>query len=339
MSTTFATTPAGTKLRALADRMTAEIQERRRPMTQNATQKRLREYYSRLFDADQLESGQKGLYAMADAHDAGTLPLELVAVKTKAEVLDLMRLASERNRDDRIFATARYCNTTPLGVALQELVKSMGKPEDVAAANERDRQRELQTAMDRVRFADMPGFFPTPPRLAAQLIDLAMIGPGHLVLEPSAGLGDLADAVKNAEPTATVHCIEIRPSLQEILRLKGHTIIGDDFMSNDWFLLSQLPNVRLGAYDRIVMNAPFERGQDGEHTQRAFAALKPGGRMASIVSTMSYRRSDSKAQAFKTFLDRHAADILPVEPGAFSGAAAFRNTGVACEIVLLHKQS
>ena len=74
MSTGYAVTPAGAKFRRLAEGMAEHIADKRRPMTQNPTHKRLREYHSRLFDADQLESVQKGLFALANAHDNGTLP-------------------------------------------------------------------------------------------------------------------------------------------------------------------------------------------------------------------------------------------------------------------------
>lgn len=333
---TAARTPTGTKFRTLADRLTAEIEQKRGPMTQNATHKRLREYYSRLYDADQLASAQKGLYALADGHDEGTLPLSLVAIKTKAEVLDLMRLAGE-HVGDRIITTARYSNTTPLGVALQEFVASLATPEDAAAKIALEQQRQLQLAMDAIRFADMPGFFPTPRTLAAQVAQLANIMPGHSVLEPSAGLGDLADAVKTAEPNANVFCIEIRPSLREILRLKGHTVIGSDFMADDWFLDPEYKGPRVGSFDRVVMNPPFENGQDGEHVQRAYNVLKPGGHLVAIMSTGPFFRTDRKAQTFQAFINEHGYDQLPVPAGAFQGAEAFRTTGVQCCIVIMQR--
>ena len=37
--------------------------------------------------------------------------------------------------------------------------------------------------------------FPTPPEIAAQMVTLAGIEPGHRVLEPSAGTGRLLDAI------------------------------------------------------------------------------------------------------------------------------------------------
>ena len=38
------------------------------------------------------------------------------------------------------------------------------------------------------------GFFPTPPNVAKQAADLAMIGDGMMVLEPSAGRGEIGRA-------------------------------------------------------------------------------------------------------------------------------------------------
>lgn len=338
---TAARTPAGTKFRTLADRLAAEVTEKRRPMTQNATHKRLREYHSRLYDADQLESGLKGLLALADGHDAGTLPMELVAIKTKAEVLELMRLQSDRT-SDYIRVNGQYSNTTPIGIALQQYVAASVGELDTEAKAALKVRRQIEDIENDLRFQKIPGFFPTPASLADQIAQIACINPGNLVLEPSAGLGHLADAVKRAQPHCNVHCIEIMYRLAEVLRLKNHAVVGSDFMADDWYIKSpteHTPVAALGKYDRIVMNPPFERGQDAEHVQRAFSFLKPGGLLVALISTGPLFRQDSKAQAFRLFLDRNGYQSIPVAAGAFTGSEAFKQTGVQTTIIVMRRQS
>jgi len=337
MSIASAVTPLGKKFRDLADRMTAEIQEKRRPMSQNATHKRLREYHSRLFDADQLESGQKGLYALAEATDNGSLPLALAGIKSKTEVLKLMRLESDRT-GDYLRTTGKYSDTTPIGIALQQLVDAVlgtAASEDAEALKIR---RQIEDIENSLRFQKIPGFFPTPAKLADRMAELACINPGNAVLEPSAGLGHLADAVKRAQPNCNVFCIEIMPKCADVLELKGYRWIGADFLAGTWRMGFDSFRPPL-AFDRVVMNAPFENGQDAEHTQMAFNCLKPGGILVSLISTGPLYRQDRKSATFRDFLNQHGYQSIPVEAGAFTGAEAFKQTGVATTIIVMRRQS
>lgn len=80
-------------------------------------------------------------------------------------------------------------------------------------------------------------FYPTPPEVAARM--LAKVGKlyDRAVLEPSAGKGDLADAVVGKldryynRCREIVHCIEIEPDLQAALRGKGYPLVGTDFLT------------------------------------------------------------------------------------------------------------
>lgn len=91
------------------------------------------------------------------------------------------------------------------------------------------------------------------------------------------------------------------------------------------------------AYDRIMLNPPFERGQDREHIRRMHDLLKPGGRLVAVCSTGPFHRSSTADQAFRDWLDQVGADVEEVEPGAFSGADAFRKTGVAVKFITIDK--
>lgn len=334
---TAARTPAGTKFRTMAQRLETEIAEKRRPMSQNPTHKRLREYHSRLYDADQLESGLKGLLALADGHDTGTLPMQLVAIKTKAEVLDLMRLQSDRT-SDYIRVTGQFSDTTPIGVALQQYVAAAVGELSAEAAAALKVRRQIEDIENSLRFQKIPGFFPTPAPLADRMAQLACINPGNSVLEPSAGLGHLAEAVMRAQPHCNVHCIEIMHKAAEVLMLKGFKVIGRDVMQDDWFCGQVFP-ATAQLYDRIVMNPVFERGQDGEQVQRVFSRLKPGGILVALTSTGPFYRSDNKSQAFRAFCEANDAETIDVEAGAFTGVDAFKQTGVPTKIVIIRKQS
>ena len=112
-------------------------------------------------------------------------------------------------------------------------------------------------------------FYPTPESVALAAIELAGIQPGHQCLEPSAGLGGLADMM----PKGNTVCVEISALHCEVLKAKGHYVECADFLQ--W-------NVT-GKYDRIVMNPPFSEGRWQAHLEHAASMLKLGGRLVAVL--------------------------------------------------------
>lgn len=173
---------------------------------------------------------------------------------------------------------------------------------------------------------NIPGFFPTPPPVIDRMVAAAELKPGQRVLEPSAGKGDIADAIREAEPEARLEVVEPAYSLRQILELKGFSLVGDDFMmlSGEW-------------YDRILMNPPFENGADIDHVRHAFDLLAPGGRLVAIMSEGPFFRSDRKAEAFRQWLESVDGHSEKLPDGSFAGKDAFRQTGVATRLVTIEK--
>jgi protein-L-isoaspartate O-methyltransferase len=136
-----------------------------------------------------------------------------------------------------------------------------------------------------------PGFFPTPVSIARRMAELAEIGPGVLVLEPSAGSGRLADAAR--ERGGAVECIEINHTLVELLRAKGHATTQQDF----------LQTLTFEVYGACVMNPPFEDGLDALHVRHAFEKLKPGGVLVAITSEGIWFRQDRVAREFREWIE------------------------------------
>ena len=111
----------------------------------------------------------------------------------------------------------------------------------------------------------LPGFFPTPRPVIERMLELAEVESKHRVLEPSCGKGDILDALKDECPGIELFAIERNYTLSDVLSAKGHEVEFGDFLEH------------LGTYDRIVMNPPFEDGQDIEHIRHAYSLLSPGG--------------------------------------------------------------
>lgn len=171
----------------------------------------------------------------------------------------------------------------------------------------------------------IPGYFPTPPELVDRMIEAADIKPGMKVLEPSAGKGNIADKVRAVVGEGNVDAIEPNSDLRKILEAKGHKLVGRDFMEE------RFPE---DSYDRVVMNPPFENGQDVLHVYRAYDMLMPGGRLVAIMSEHPFFATDQRSEIFRQWLKNHGtSEKLP--EGSFANGE--RSTGVNTRLVVINK--
>lgn len=170
----------------------------------------------------------------------------------------------------------------------------------------------------------IPGFFPTPPVLADDLVARAQLAPGMRVLEPSAGSGRLVEAIQRTGiDDLTVDAIEQNYTLRELLKLKGANLVENNFMDYN-------PGP---IYDAIVMNPPFEDYQDVDHVYHAYSLLKPGGKLVAIMGEGPFFRSDRRGQSWRAWLDNLGgiSEKLPSDAFKMSG------TGVQTRIVEIVK--
>jgi len=142
--------------------------------------------------------------------------------------------------------------------------------------------------------------FQTPPDLAARLVALLFgdgsweMGVGPLrILEPSAGLGRLLDALTSAichlPSPAEIVAVEVAADCARELFTQdrpGVTILQRDFLtlSPDDPALNQSPLASSPSpgFDFIAMNPPFTMRADIRHILHARQFLKPGGRLAAL---------------------------------------------------------
>jgi len=170
----------------------------------------------------------------------------------------------------------------------------------------------------------IPGYFPTPAAIVHRMLDKAKIRPGMRVLEPSAGKGNIADLIRDVAPDAELSVIETNPSLRDILHAKGHRLIGHDFLEHD--------NEQ---YDRIIMNPPFERGQDVQHVTHAYHLLKPGGRLVAIMSAHPFFADDAASREFRTLF--HNGEYKPLLAGELADKSVTQRSNVKGYLVVLEK--
>lgn len=155
-----------------------------------------------------------------------------------------------------------------------------------------------------------------PPELAKELVALAGVRKDSRVLEPEAGIGNIADVAK--EVTDHVDCIERMTDFCEILKLKKHNVIGNDLLTAETAPI----------YDAVVMNPPFS--EECEHIKRAFDFLRPGGSLVAVCSSSIQWKSTRKYEQFRDWLSEHTHSIDEC-------GAKFEMTGVHTVVLVVDK--
>lgn len=221
-------------------------------------------------------------------------------------------------------ALARMGIETPAEyrMALREFV-------GLQAAAKQDKERELERSVmrDAANNRGWLDFFPTPVAVTEEMLAAADIRPGMGVLEPSAGMGHIADRIreKGVEPVVA----ELEPQKRELLEAKGYEVIGKDFMKD-------IPEGE--SFDRIVMNPPFSKRQDTEHVRRAYDLLNPGGKLVAIVSEGSFFGKDKKASEFRDWLEEVGGTSEKLAEGSFNDPSLPVTTGVNTRMVVIEKE-
>lgn len=143
-------------------------------------------------------------------------------------------------------------------------------------------------------FADNPDFYPTPRKIARKMLAKITNKSAQYFLEPSAGKGDIADAIKtpcsyeefceenprdegesihdyrsahrwrSEDYRVNIDTIESYPDLIRVLRGKSYDVVGYDWLTYEG----------VSYYDAIVMNPPFSEG--AKHLLKAWDFIHDG---------------------------------------------------------------
>lgn len=125
-------------------------------------------------------------------------------------------------------------------------------------------------------------FYPTPRTLLEKIFAGVKWGKVCSVLEPSAGMGDIADYIREASRDYNreleIDCIEIDPEFQQVLKGKEYPVVYNDFLTFRTFKM----------YDLIVMNPPFSEGD--KHLLKALDIMSDnGGDIVCILNAETLR--------------------------------------------------
>jgi hypothetical protein len=209
---------------------------------------------------------------------------------------------------------------------MRNLIKTLGT---VNETPEQIKERELKKLLAEIRSANIPGFYPTPDDLIDKMLDYANIDEYHSILEPSAGIGSILDRIvskrTNPSPMMGIDCCELNYTLANILMKKGYCV-----KSNDIYNM-----IYNHGYDRIIMNPPFEYGEDIEQVMFCFKKhLKYGGRLVSIMSAGVKSNTKSKYIYFRNWVEENNGYFID-NGQAFK--ETFNSTGVSSVTLIIDK--
>jgi phospholipid N-methyltransferase len=159
----------------------------------------------------------------------------------------------------------------------------------------------------------------TPASVVEKMIQYANINHNSKVLEPSAGIGNIADKIKGI--TNNIDICEQSYSFCELLKLKGFNIVANNFLEYN----------KQNYYDAIIMNPPFSNNQDITHLKHAYNLLKPNGTLVCITSPHWTFANDKASQNFKEWIieKNYFTEELP--------SGTFEMTNVRSQIIVIEK--
>lgn len=316
------------RFRDMADRLEAEIADKRRSREENTPKKQLQAKTARI-EADHLERVQRAMYALAEAQENDRLPENLKAIKTNSQLMTMLKTRLDGSRGYyELIDTGEYSDKSELAVTLRAFIESCKSEAEAARDAEQQRLNKIKDMEAQVRFGEIKDFFPSPPAVIERM--LAMIQhyeDGGVILDSSAGKGNLLDAAIKRWPKS--HCVfyECNYTLVEILEAKGFDGVRGDFLEEP-----TKPIV-----DLALINPPYSSGQDCLHIRHTYDFLKPGGEMVALASAGIKWNKQSKFESFRMWLTEMDATLHDLPPDSFNTGDSFRKSGVSVVMIYLRK--
>jgi len=170
-------------------------------------------------------------------------------------------------------------------------------------------------------------FYPTPPELVRQM--LAKIkGNPRKILEPSAGKGDIVDALPGhfgRWSSPDVSCIELDGELQATLRGKGHKVLDADFLKYSG------PD----KFDLIIANPPFDDGD--KHLLKALDIMYRGQIIFLLNAETLRNQCTNTRKGLGRRLDQLGAEVQSIQ-NAFRHAERKTDVEIAMVNILIDRK-
>ena len=189
-------------------------------------------------------------------------------------------------------------------------------------------------------FTNNSDFYPTPKNLIDKMLDGLEWKMIHTILEPSAGKGNIVEALREKQKfnnkwyttiKLDIDCIESDENLRAVLKEKNIRVVHDDFLTYD----------TMKEYDLIVMNPPFSNGC--KHLLKALELQqRNGGAVVCLLNAETLKNEcNNERIMLNRMLREYNADIQYIQD-AFADAERKTDVEVALVKVKLpdvHRES
>ena len=316
------------RLRDLAEGMEGEIDSKLNPSigNQNPTRRRHAIAESMRSEGRTLDLARTILRAAADCHEGSENRPDWLGELDSPPAPSLLTVTSKKAAID--YARAH-------GKDVREAMQRAGH-----APTTPDWKARHRAALGNLLGAKYDGFFPTGDGLAARVAEMAELGSetGMQILEPSAGTGSLVlAAVERIGAGSKIWTVERVPALSAVLDIiaEGHPEQVENLGTGDFLAYEDGEFSGPAEFDRILMNPPFEKGQDMQHVLAAYSLLKPGGILVAIVCANVWYREDGDFPAFRDWMAEVNAETERAPEDAFQGT--IRTTKTAAIVLKIRK--
>lgn len=144
----------------------------------------------------------------------------------------------------------------------------------------------------------------TSMQIANKLINSANLTDNISILEPSAGSGNIVDAIHNHSfSNLEIDCVELNKEKYEVLKSKGYNAYHSDFLQ--WETERK--------YDRIIACPPFKNNSDLLHIQKMYEHLADNGIMVTLSSPRWVLDNEQHQVDFRKWLEgkNYSMEMLP----------------------------
>ncbi|WP_372672626.1 hypothetical protein [Amycolatopsis kentuckyensis] len=200
-----------------------------------------------------------------------------------------------------------------------------------AATAAADKAVALATAVGGRENRQRTNFYPTPPELAAELAELLadnVRSDGPLLLEPSAGNGNLVRAMQDAFHPRNYHITAIEPEhgLADHIDKHYRTDVKRMTFENYGPHVYSQPDGATLAFDGVLMNPPFSVPGNRtiwiDHVRKAWDSLVTGGTLVAVVPGGFTFREDRRHREIRALVAQHGGHYdLPDDAFAISGTS------------------
>lgn len=178
---------------------------------------------------------------------------------------------------------------------------------------------------------DKNGYFPTPKALADEMAGMFTKDFYKRVGEFSFGSGNLIRAFAAKKSFTTLIGCEpfdnlYNEQVEKFIDAPFFTHLQLFRQTFEYLYQEFISATHATRFDAVILNPPFERGQDASHIRMAIDLLAPQGELVAIASAGLLFRKDKRYSELREFLEKNGGIVTQLPEGTFKESGTNVNT-------------